>query len=269
MLAAIEFEDIERHDRIDGSNQDLASPQGQRFMRRLKIGIADRVEHDVGALAIGELADACCNIRARRVDHVDFGTGVALIGFVLAHHADRARALPARDLYRGLTDLAVDTHHQHGFVLVGHSGAAKAFHRGDERNANAGRLLPRQVLWFLDHRIGFNNKMRGVGAVAPDPKVARRAEYLTADHIGRTIDHGSCVVAAGRARKHRVGHQTGGGLDVGRIDGRRLELDQHLVRGPRQPVPLDCERERSRIVNPVRQPHAARLNGNRRIIWGS
>ena len=28
-------------------------------------------------------------------------------------------------------------------------------------------------------------------------------------------------------------------------------------------------RERSRIVNPVRQLHAARLDGNRRIIWGS
>ena len=41
VLAAIEFEDVELHDAVDGGDQDLAPAQGQRFVRILKIGIAD------------------------------------------------------------------------------------------------------------------------------------------------------------------------------------------------------------------------------------
>ena len=108
--------------------------------------------------------------------------------------------------------------------------------------------------------------MRGVGAVAPDAEVARRAEHLAPDPIGRAVDHDPRIVAAGGARKYRVSHQAGGGLDVGWIDRRRLDLDQQLVRGPRQRTPLDRGRERSRIISLRRQAHAARLDGNRRTV---
>ena len=46
---------------------------------------------------------------------------------------------------------------------------------------------------------------------------------------GRAVDHHAGIVAARRARKHRIGHQPGRGLDVGRIDRGGLDLDQHLV----------------------------------------
>ena len=57
VLAAIEFQDVERHDPLDRGDQDLTPAQRQRLVRRLKIGIADGVEHDVGALAAGEFAN--------------------------------------------------------------------------------------------------------------------------------------------------------------------------------------------------------------------
>src|SRR6202022_1511741 len=75
------------------------------------------------------------------------------------------------------------------------------------------------------------------------------------------------IEPAGPSRKYRVGHQAGGGFDVGRIHRRRPDFDQNLVRGPRQRTPLDSWCERSRIVGLRRQTHAARLDGNRRPVW--
>ena len=71
--------------------------------------------------------------------------------------------------------------------------------------------------------------MGGVAAVAPDAEVARRAEHLAPDHLWQAVDDHARVVAAGRARKHCISHEAGRGFHVGRIDRRRLDLDQHLV----------------------------------------
>ena len=114
----------------------------ERFVRGLEIGIADRVEHDVGALAAGEFAHARRDIGRGGVDDLDLRIGMALIRLGPAHHADHARAVPARDLHRRLPDLAVDAHHQHGLARLGNAGAAQAFHRGDEGHADAGGLFP-------------------------------------------------------------------------------------------------------------------------------
>jgi len=268
---AIEFQDIELHDAVDRGDQDLPPPQCQRLVRRLKIGIADGIEHDVGALAVRQLANARRDISRGGVDHVNPGIGVTLVGLACAHHTDHARAVPARDLHRGLPDLAVNAHHQHRLVLAWHAGAAKAFHRRDKGNADPGGLIPRQVFRFFHDSIGFNREMRGMGAVAPDAEIARRAEHVAPDPIGWAIDHDARVIATGRARKYGVSHQAGRGLDVGRIHGRRRDFDQHLVRGPRQRAPLDRRRQRCRIVSLRQQAQAARLDHNRltMVFFGS
>ena len=59
-----------------------------------------------------------------------------------------------------------------------HAGAAQTFHRGDEGNADAGRLLPRNRLRFFDHGLALDHQMRGVGAVASDAEIAGGAEHL-------------------------------------------------------------------------------------------
>ena len=71
VLAAIEFENVELHDAIDRGDQDLTPTQRERFVRRLKIGIADGIEDDVGALAVGEFADPRGNVACGSVDHLD------------------------------------------------------------------------------------------------------------------------------------------------------------------------------------------------------
>ena len=81
-----------------------------------------------------------------------------------------------------------------------------------------------------------------------------------------TVDYQFYIVAAGRAREYRVRHQPGRGLHVGRIYRRRLDLDQHLVGGPRQRSPLDRWRQRSGIVGLGQQPNATRFDGDRRGI---
>src|SRR5438046_10160533 len=68
VLAAIEFEDVELHDAIDRSDQDLPPAQRQRFVRGLEIGIADSVEDDVGAPTAGEFAHACRDVSYGGVD---------------------------------------------------------------------------------------------------------------------------------------------------------------------------------------------------------
>ena len=59
------------HDAVDRGDQDLPPAQGQRFVRRLKVGIADGVEDDVGALAAGEFAHARRDVGRGGVDDLD------------------------------------------------------------------------------------------------------------------------------------------------------------------------------------------------------
>src|SRR4029078_5349989 len=112
---------------------------------------ADRVEHNVGALAAGEFAHARCDIGSGGVDDFQFRIGVAFISLVPTHHADHASTVPARDLYSGLPDLAVDAHDEHGLARFGNAGATQAFHRGDEGHADPGGLLPGNTRGPLHH----------------------------------------------------------------------------------------------------------------------
>ena len=134
----------------------IAAPQRQRFVRGLEIGIANRVEHDVGALAAGQFANACRDIGGGSVDHLDRRIGVTFIGLAPADDADDAGAVPARDLRHRPTDLAVDAQDQHGVVRLRNAGAAEAFHRGDEGPADAGGSFPRKILGLFDQRLGLD-----------------------------------------------------------------------------------------------------------------
>ena len=200
---------------------------------------------------------------AEEIDHLDGPIGMSRVSLRLARHADHARAAPARDLHGGLSDLAGHAEYQHRLVPVRHPRAPKAFDRRDERHADPGGFSPRQVLWFLDDRVGLDNEMRGMGAVAPDSEIAGRSEHFAADRAGRTIDHHTGVVASRSARKDRVRHQPGRRLDVGRIDGSRLDLDQHLSVAARQRPPLDNRRHFGRRLGLDVQPSATHLDGYR------
>ena len=162
-------------------DQDLPPAQGERFVRGLKIGIADGIEHDVGALAAGEFAHARRDVGRGGIDDFDGRIGVAFVCFVPAHHADHPRAVPARDLYRRLPDLAVDAHDQHGLACLGDAGAPQAFHRGDKGHADAGGLLPGNARGLLHHGVGLDHEMRGMGAVTANAEIAGRAEHLAPD----------------------------------------------------------------------------------------
>jgi hypothetical protein len=141
--------------------------------------------------------------------------------------------------HRRLPDLAVDAHHEHGLARFGDAGAAQAFHRGDERHADAGGLLPGNAGGFLHDSLGFDHEMRGVGAVAANAEIAGGAEHLAPDPSRRPADHDARIVAPRCAWKYRIGHQPGRGLDVGRIDRRGPDLDQQVVVAARQRVGLD------------------------------
>src|ERR1700680_2217928 len=106
---------------------------------------------------------------------------MTLVRLALARHADHARAVPARDLHRGLADFAVDAHHQHGLAAFGHPGTAKSFDRGDKGNADACGLFPRNAFRLVHHRVGLDGKVGGVGAVAADPEVTRWTHHFAAD----------------------------------------------------------------------------------------
>ena len=87
----------------------------------------------------------------------------------------------------------------------------------------------------------------------------------------RSLDHHAGKVAARRAREHRIGHQPGRRLDVGRIDSRRLDLDQHLIGAARQRMALDHRRNRGSVLRLRMQPHAAgfdrdRFGGSRHFL---
>ena len=156
MLAAIELQDVELHDAVDRGDQDLPPAQCQRFVRGLEIGIADRVEHDVGALAAGKFAHMRRDVGCGGIDDLDRRIGMALIRLGPAHDPDHARTVPARDLRHRLPDLAVDAHHQHGLPRFRDAGAAHAFHRGDEGHADAGGLVPGNRPGLVDDGLGLN-----------------------------------------------------------------------------------------------------------------
>jgi hypothetical protein len=80
--------------------------------------------------------------------------------------------MPACDLRGGLTDLAVDAHHQHGIARLRHTGAPETFHRGDEGHADPSGLFPRNIAGLLHHGFGFHGEMSSVGAVAADSEIA-------------------------------------------------------------------------------------------------
>jgi hypothetical protein len=235
-------------------------------VRGLEIGVADGVVDDVGALPRRQLTHARGDIGGGGIDHLDRRTRIALIRFALADDADRARAVPCCDLHRGLAYLAVDAHHQHGFACFRHAGAAQAFHRGDKGHADAGRLFPGNRARLVDDRLRLDHEVRGMGAVATNAEIAGRAEHVAAHPVGGAIDDNPGVVAARRAREHGVRHQAGGGLDIRRIDRRRLDLDQQLVQRARQRAPLDDGRDPSHILGLCRQANAARFGRNRRAI---
>ncbi len=98
-------------------------------------------------------------------------------------------------------------------------------------------------------------------AVAADAEIAGGAEHLAPDALRWTVDDHAGIVAARRARKHRIGHQPGRGLHVGRIDCGGLDLDQHFVCRACEPPSLDRGRERIDAFRFGVQPHAARIDG--------
>ena len=217
------------HDAIDRGDQDLPAAQRQRLVRRLEIGIADGVVDDVGALAEVSSRTRAATSVAGSIDHLDRRIGVAFICFGLAHHADDARAAPGRDLHGGLADLAVDAHHEHGFVRLRQAGAAQAFHRRDKGHADAGGLFPGNRLWVSPPRLRARPPDAWHGCRRGGCRDRRRSRTPRARSSRGAVDDNAGIVAAGRARKDGIGHQAGGSLHVGRIDRRRLHLDQQFV----------------------------------------
>ena len=65
--------------------------------------------------------------------------------------------------------------------------------------------------------------------VAADPQLAAGTPDLAAEQIVGPFGHHARPVAAWRARPHRVRHGAQRGLDVGRIDAGRLDLNEHLI----------------------------------------
>ena len=68
-----------------------------------------------------------------------------------------------------------------------------------------------------------------VGAIAADAELAAGAPDLLAEQVGRALDHGAGIVAAGRARPDGVGHGAQNGLDVGGVDPGAGHPDQGLA----------------------------------------
>src|SRR6185369_13414979 len=66
----VELEDIEGHDPVDGRDQDLASAQRERPVRRLEIWIANRIEDDVGTPAVRQVAYARRDVAGLGIDHI-------------------------------------------------------------------------------------------------------------------------------------------------------------------------------------------------------
>ena len=249
VTAAIEFQDVELDHRMDRSDQDLPAAERQRAMRRLEIWIAHRVEHDVGALAAGQLPHARGDAGGGRVDDFYRPVGMALVSLVLADDADHSCAAPGRKLRRGLADLAIQSHDHDGVLCSRHAGAAKSLDRGHERHADAGGLFHRDGSGLFDQSRRLDNKMRRVGAVAADAEISGRAEHFTACPFGRPIDNDTGKIPPRRSRENRVGHQAGGGLDVGGIDAGRLDFHDCVIRSARQHPLFDRRRKRRSVLS--------------------
>ena len=72
-------------------------------------------------------------------------------------------------------------------------------------------------------------------SVAADSEIAGRAEHLLANEVGWALHHHAGKVTAGRTRKDGVRHQADRGLDVGRVNGRSLDLDEDVF----EPAPRE------------------------------
>ncbi len=236
MPPAVEGEDVEGHGLLEGRDEDHAAEDRQRLPADVVVGLADRVEDDVRALAAGQRADAGRHILALRVD--DLGCDLRRTGetLVAAHHADDPRAPPGGDLGGCLADLAVEAEDQHRLARLRHSTPAEAFLRGHEGHADPRRLVERNAGRLLDERLGLDDEMGRMRAVAADAEIAGGAEDGAAQPFGRPVDDGPGEIAAGRPREDRVGHHADRRLRIRRVDGRGAHLDQHVRGGE----PLDA-----------------------------
>jgi len=112
-VAAIEFQNVELHDPVDGGDQNLTPAQGQRFVRPPEKYGSPTVLKTMSAPL--PPVNSRTRVATSAFDASITSTSelaVAFVRFAFAHHADHTRAVPGGDLHRGLPDLAVDTHHQ-------------------------------------------------------------------------------------------------------------------------------------------------------------
>ena len=151
------------------------------------------------------------------------------VRFFFAHNADHVGAAPGRELHCGLSDLAIGAEDQDALMGFRQPGPSKALDCGDEWDPDSGRLVHGHRRGFFDQRRRLDDEMRRMRPVAPDAQIAGRTEHFLADPFRRTIDDEAREIAARRSRKHRIGHQSGGRLEVGWIDARRLDLDDGLI----------------------------------------
>src|SRR5215203_4695008 len=81
----------------------------------------------------------------------------------------------------------------------------------------------------------------------------------------RSFYDNASEIAARRARKDGVGHHADGRLDVGRVDGRRPHLDEHVPLAlAGEPARLDGRLDARRVRRLLAQTQASRLDpGNR------
>ena len=133
--------------------------------------------------------------------------------------------------------------HQDHVAFLDAAGILQPGPGGDERHADGTRLEQADRGRLLAQMLDRHHQPFGVGAVAADAELAARAPDLLADQVGRALDHGAGIVAAGRARPDGVRHGAQDGLDVGRVDPGAGHPDQGLAglgtasRAPSRPRP--------------------------------
>ncbi len=81
---------------------------------------------------------------------------------------------------------------------------------------------------MLDQGRRLYDNVGGVSAIAPNAKVAGRAEHLPSQPLGGTVDNNAGKIAPRRTGEDGIGHQAGCCLDVGGVDPCRLDLDDHV-----------------------------------------
>jgi hypothetical protein len=193
------------------------------------IGRPDRIEDDVGAASVGQLAHPLGDVGARGVDDIDRAAGMARIGLVAAHRPDDPRAQHGRDLGGRLPDLAVDAQDQHCLAACRHAGPQETLPGGDEGHADRAGLHHGQPRRLGAHGIGLHHHVGCVRPVATDAEIAARSPDLRTDEIGGALHDHAGEIAAGRAWPDRVRHHAERRLDVGRVDGGSMDFHQDLA----------------------------------------